>query len=38
MDEQYGWICEYLYGSVVFKKKKQKKKTTPTLYYKTNNA
>lgn len=36
MDEQYGWICEYLYGSVVFKKKK--KKITPTLYYKTNNA
>lgn len=35
MDEQYGWICEYLYGSVVFKKKK---KITPTLYYKTNNA
>lgn len=34
MDEQYGWICEYLYGSVVFKKKK----ITPTLYYKTNNA
>lgn len=37
MDEQYGWICEYLYGSVVFLKKK-KKKITPTLYYKTNNA
>lgn len=31
MDEQYGWICEYLYGSVVFKKIKIKKNNKKKL-------
>lgn len=31
MDEQYGWICEYLYGSVVFKKKKKKNYSNSVL-------